>query len=128
MKNLSINQYAKAGTIVLAIFFSSMLLQSQDITGQWKIQEEFFQVIINIYKTDKGYASTLDDLDEGAFGIPMIATTFDGSKLSLLSNIGISFEGVFKTDSIVGIATQGEMSLPLTLKRVPTEEKSTVMP
>jgi len=128
MKNFSVNQYSKTGAIILAMILSGLFIQAQDITGQWKVQEEIFQVIIHINKTDKGYASTLDDLDEGAFGIPMTATTFDGSKLLLVSPIGISFEGVFKTDSIVGIATQGDISLPLTLKRVPAEEKPTVIP
>jgi hypothetical protein len=133
MKILSIHQYIKTSAIVLAIFFSSTFSQAQDITGQWKGILSFegmtTQIIININKTDNGYTSTLDDLDEGVSGIPMPTTTFDGSKLSLINpDFGTTYEGIFKTDSIVGTVSSSEISLPLILKRVPAEAKPAAKP
>jgi pimeloyl-ACP methyl ester carboxylesterase len=71
----------------------------------------------------------MDSPDQGAAGIPVATTTFDGSKLSLaLPNFGVLYEGEFKTDSIVGTFKQGELSTPVTLKRTSVEIKPVVRP
>ena len=82
------------------------------------------RIVFHINKTGDGYTSTMDSPDQGAAGIPVATTTFDGSKLSLaIPNIGLSYEGQFKTDSVVGTFKQGGMSLPMTLKRGAAEVK-----
>ena len=131
MKTVFIQQYVKASAIALVIFLSCTLLQAQDIVGQWKgnlnVPEESLRVVLNIYKTDDGYQSTVDSPDEGEIGIPM-TITFDGLKLSLRHpEIGTLFNGEFKTDSIVGnITPPNGMSFPLTLKRAQIEVKPAV--
>ena len=131
MKTLSIYQQAKAIAIFLAFFLSGTFSQAQDITGQWNgvlsVQGINLRIVFHINKTGDGYTSTMDSPDQGAAGIPVATTTFDGSKLSLaIPNIGMTYEGEFKTDSVAGTFKQGAVSIPLTLKRKPAEVKSIV--
>ena len=119
----------KTIAVFLAIFFSGTLLQGQDVTGQWNgvliIQEMNLRLVFHINKTGDSYTSTMDSPDQGAAGIPVTTTTFNGSKLSLaIPNIGMLYEGEFKSDSIVGTFKQNGLSLPLTLKRALGEIKS----
>ena len=120
MKNSSI----KAVAICLAIFIRGAFSQAQDITGQWNGVLSVFgtnmRLVFHIDKKDESYTSKMDSPDQGATGIPVDATTFDGSKLSLaVSNI--VYEGEFKIDSIVGTFQQGALSLPMVLKRTPVD-------
>jgi len=116
--------------IFLVFFLSGAVLQAQDITGQWNgvlsIQGVNLRLVFHINKAAEGYTSTMDSPDQGAAGIPVATTTFDGSKLALsVPTIGLSYEGEFKTDSIVGTFKQGALSVPMTLKKSSTEPKST---
>ena len=102
--------------------------RDHDIMGQWNgllsIQGINLRIIFHINETDGGYTSTMDSPDQRAFGIPVTTTTFDGSKLSLaIPNGGITYEGEFQTDSIVGLFKQNGISIPLTLKRTPVTER-----
>jgi pimeloyl-ACP methyl ester carboxylesterase len=45
-----------------------------------------------------------------------------------MPNIGVTYEGELKTDSIVGTFNQGTLSLPMTLKRTAAEIKPAVRP
>jgi hypothetical protein len=133
MKTFFIRQYVKASALVLAIFLSGTFLQAQDIAGQWKGVVSFegtnLHITFHINKTDKGHTSTLDNPEDGIIGFPVTTTTFDGSKLLMyLPDIEASYDGAFRTDSIVGVATQSGMSFPLTLKRVTSQEKPAVAP
>ena len=127
------NHYVKTTAILLAILFNVAFLQAQDVAGHWnsvlRVQGTNLRLIFNITKTDAGYTSTMDSPDQGALGIPIATTVFDGSKLSLaVPAIGFSYEGEFKTDSIVGTFKQGGLSLPLTLHRTTTEIKPPARP
>jgi hypothetical protein len=112
---------------LLAVFFTGgTFSQDQDITGQWNgvlsIQGINLRLVFHINKTADGYTSTMDSPDQGAVGIPVATTTFDDSKVSLaVPNIGLLYEGEFKTDSIVGTFRQGTISVPMTLKRSPQQ-------
>ena len=135
MKNLSIYQPAKVIAVFLAFFLSGTFSQAQDkdITGQWNsvlsVQGINLRIVFHITETSDGYTSTMDSPDQSAFGIPVATTTFDGSKLSLtIPNIGLSYEGDFKTDSVVGTFKQGALSVPMTLKRKAEEPKALVRP
>ena len=127
MKTLSLYQIA----LILAIFLSGAFSQAQDVTGQWNgvlsVQGINLRVVFHINKSGNGYASTMDSPDQGAAGIPVTATTFDGSKLTLsIPNLGLMYEGEFKTDSIVGTFTQGAMSVSISLKKKPVEVKNAI--
>ena len=118
MKTFSI----KTTAIFLAILLSATLLQAQDITGQWNgvlsVQGASLRLVFHISKTGEAYTSKMDSPDQGAIGIPVPTTIFDGSKLVLsIPAAGITYEGEFKTDSIVGTFKQGGLSLPMTLKK-----------
>jgi pimeloyl-ACP methyl ester carboxylesterase len=133
MKEGSISMRVKIIAILLAFFVSGTLSQAQDITGQWNgvlsVQGTNLRIVFHVSKTDDGYKSSMDSPDQGVNGIPVRTTTFDGSKLSLaVPEIAMSYEGEFKTDSIVGTFKQGGMSLPLTLKRTAAEIKPAVRP
>ena len=131
MKILSIQKQTKAIAIFLVIFLSCTFSQAQEITGQWNsvlsIQGMNLRIVFHINKTDDGYTSTMDSPDQGAKGIPVTNTSFDGAKLSLeIKNIGMLYEGEFKTDSVTGTFKQNGMSLPMTLKRTEVEVKPVV--
>jgi len=133
MKRVTINLKTKAITIFIAIFLSGTFSLAQDITGQWNgvlsVQGINLRLVFHINKADDGYASTMDSPDQGAFGIPVATTKFDGLKLSIaVPNIGLAYEGEFKTDSIVGTFKQGPLTLPMTLKRTPPEVKPLIRP
>ena len=115
------------------VFLNAAFSQTQDITGQWNgvltVQGTSLRLVFHIGKTDGGYSSAMDSPDQGATGIPVTATTFDGSKLSLtIANLGASYEGEFKTDSIEGIFKQSGLSIPVILKRISMELKTAVRP
>ena len=126
MKALFTFLQTKIILVLWMIVASGTISQAQDITGQWNgvlnIQGMNMRLVFHINQTGGGYTSTMDSPDQGATGIPVATTTFDDSKLSLaIPNIGLLYEGEFKTDSIVGTFQQGGISLPLTLKRTPAE-------
>jgi len=117
----------------LTILISGAFLQAQDITGQWNgvlsVSGMNMRLVFHISKGGENYTSKMDSPDQGAAGIPVATTTFDGSKLSLaIPNIGLLYEGEFKTDSIVGTFKQGGFSVPMTLKKTIAEVKPIVRP
>ena len=122
MKTLSIRQYVKTVAIFPAIILCAVFSQAQDITGQWNgvlsVQGTNLRLVFHINKTGEGYASTMDSPDQGAAGIPVATTTFDGSKLSLaITSLGASYEGDFKADSIEGTFKQGGLSMNVVVIR-----------
>jgi dienelactone hydrolase len=123
----------KAIGLLLALFLSGTFLRAQEITGQWNgvlsVPGMNLKLVFHIEKTDEGYASTMDSPDQGVTAIPVATTLFDGTVLSLkIPNIGMQYEGTFKTDSIVGVFKQSGMSFPLTLKKTETEISTFVRP
>ena len=76
-------------------------------------------MVLNIEKDGIGYKSTLDIPTQGAKGLPVTATTFKNSKLTIkLTNLGAEYIGELNSDGkIVGDFSQGGGSFPLTLSR-----------
>jgi uncharacterized protein len=112
------------------LFFNTALLillsfvaKSQDITGAWngklKINDKAqLRLVLNISKDGEGYKSTLDSPDQGAKGIPVSKTTFDGSKLFVeISVAKIEYAAELKDNKFVGNFKQGGMELPLELEK-----------
>ena len=94
--------------LFLFTFFSSMLLYSQSITGQWngvlKVPGGQLRVVFHIVKTDTGFSSTMDSPDQGAKGIPVTQTSFDGQNLKLeITAAQIEYTGQLKNDTITGV-------------------------
>jgi len=119
----------KRVVIFAAFFCGCIFMQAQDITGQWNSILSFqgvnLRLVFHISQDVNGYVSTMDSPDQGANGIPVATTEFDGLKLSLtVPNIRLSYNGEFKTDSIVGIFQQGSLSTPMTLMKTSIETKS----
>ena len=133
MKILSARQHVKTVAISLAILSSAAFSQAQDITGQWNgvlsVQGASLRLVVHINKTGESYTSTMDSPDQGAKGIPVAATTFDGSKLSLtITSLGASYEGELKNDAIEGTFRQSGLQLPLILKKTPVASPSATRP
>ncbi len=118
-------------TLIIIITFSiSLTAFGQDITGQWNgllnIPGSPLRLAINITKTANGFTSTLDSPDQGAFGIPVDATSFENTTLKItVVNLGIQYNGEFADDTFEGTFLQGGMTLPLELSRDKIE-KTTV--
>lgn len=123
----------KAIAMFLAIFISGTFSNAQDITGQWNgvlsVQGKNLRLVFHISHMEDGYKSTMDSPDQSTTGIPVDTTTFNGTKLLLsVSGVGMSYEGEFKPDSIVGMFKQGSLSVPMTLKRTPAEPPKLTRP
>jgi pimeloyl-ACP methyl ester carboxylesterase len=107
---------------IFALLLSCGSIQAQDIAGQWNgilsVQGTNLRLIFHIEKNSEGYTSTLDSPDQGATGFPVKTTSFDGSKLTLeLPDLAATYEGTFRTDSVVGTLTQNGAAFPVTLKK-----------
>jgi len=87
MKHSINHQRTKAFVIFLALCFAVPFLQAQDITGQWNgmlnIPGMKLRIVFHITKTGETYTSTMVSPDQSPTGIPVTATTFADSKLSL---------------------------------------------
>ena len=125
MKNLSINKFAKIAALFSAILLSVTFSRAQDITGEWNgiisLQGGSARLLFIINKTENGYMTTMGTSDPGT---SVSNTIFDGSKLSFtIPNNDLSYEGVFKSDSIVGTFKRSTLSMPMTLKRSSKESE-----
>jgi len=123
----------KTFAVLLAIFLGSAFLQAQGIVGQWNgvlsIQGMNLRLVFHISETDGVFSATMDSPDQGAFGITVTSTTFDGSKLSLaIPAMGLSYEGELNENTVSGTFKQGHLTLPLTLERTEEPPKALVRP
>ena len=89
------------------LLIASAALYSQDIAGTWNgvlvVPGGELRVDFNITNTDKGYTSTMDSPDQGAYGIPTTTTKFENKELNItVEDLTIVYkaklndEGVFK--------------------------------
>ena len=101
---------------------------SQDIKGSWSgilnAGGMKLTIVLNISEKEGIYSATMDSPNQGAREIPVSAVHFESAKLTFsIANLGVEYEGVWKTDSIVGTFKQVGMAFPLNFKR--TEENLT---
>lgn len=102
--------------------FISLTVNAQDITGKWhgvlQVQGVSLRLVLHVEKSGSDYKATLDSPDQGAAGIPVTKTTFDGSKITFeIQGPQISYNGELKDDEITGTFKQGALQLPLLLSR-----------
>mgnify|MGYP003645058677 CR=1 FL=1 len=113
----------KTFSLFLLAFFFTLVSFAQDITGQWngalKVQGIQLRLVFNITKTETGYSATMDSPDQGVFGIPATAASFDEGKLKVsITNANIKYEGTLGDDKIIiGVFNQGGQSFPMNLSR-----------
>jgi len=92
---------------------------SQNIKGYWSgildVGATKLPIVLNISEKEGKYSATMDSPSQGAKGIPLNSINFDNAKLTFsITNIGVEYEGVWQSDSIVGTFKQSGMSFPLT--------------
>ncbi|HVO98875.1 MAG TPA: alpha/beta fold hydrolase [Bryobacteraceae bacterium] len=79
---------------------------------------------LHVSKSDAGWKSTFDSIDQGAMGLPVAVTSVSGPSLHFeMPAIQATFDGKLSADGkeIAGTFTQG-VPLPLTFKRMDTVE------
>ncbi len=106
---------------IMPLMLLSFFAKSQDITGTWNgkltINDNMqLRLVLHITKEGDTYKSTLDSPDQGAKGIPVSQTAFEGSKLTVeVYAASISYSAELKGDKFVGTFKQGGNVLPLEL-------------
>jgi hypothetical protein len=120
-------------TVFFLIMLMPYLAQAQDVTGNWNgtlsVQGMDLRLIFHISKGDSTYDAKMDSPDQNAFGIPANATKFENSTLNIeIANLGIRYQGQYKSNGIEGIFYQSGQSFPLNLTRNLIEKKALVRP
>ena len=123
----------KRTAAILMLVLSVFSLSGQEITGQWngalKIQGMQLRIVFHISKTDTGYNSTMDSPDQGAKGIPVTATTFDGSKLKIeMTNLHIEYNAELRGKVLSGTFKQNGMEFPMELTKEAIEKVEVLRP
>lgn len=114
------------------ILMYPLILQAQipDISGSWSGQLEFLgtrlSIIFNIFYQNGHLWSTLDSPDQGAFGIRMDSTWFNGKALKITSGMLMGqYEGIISDslNSFSGVWEQAGMKFSLTLRQTDAVKK-----
>jgi len=119
----------KKTTLILITILTTLSIYGQDITGKWngifKVQGTQLRLGFNISQTDKGYSSTMDSPDQGAFGIPVTSISYESSVLKLeIASAGIQYEGNLNEENVfVGTFKQRGQSFPLNLTKGKVEKE-----
>ena len=116
-------------TLALAfLLFALNYVFSQDITGTWHGLLDVGQKLrldIHISKSGETYSGKLDSPDQGAKDIPATKVEFNNNTLIFeVKNLGVSYSGNLKNDSIDGTFKQGGFSTKLLLTRSAVEIKA----
>ena len=107
---------------------SPVCLAQARIAGDWQGVLDTggaqFRIVLHISAAaDGSLTATLDNLDQGGYGIPVGTVTLNDSKLNFtVDAVQGTYEGAVNKDTteIAGTWTQGQ-PLPLTLKRAPAQ-------
>jgi hypothetical protein len=120
----------KVSIFFCCLFVISLNLPAQpSILGDWNgvldVQGVVkLRIVFHLTETDGKIAATLDSPDQGAFGLPVTAATYNHPDLSLdMKNLSAAFKGTVKDDfsEINGTFTQGGQAMPLVLGRTAAE-------
>ena len=72
---------------------------SQDISGTWNgdldVMGQKLPLVFHIEKSENGHSSKMDSPKQEAFGLPMSSTLFENDSLTILSEYGFSYRGIF---------------------------------
>lgn len=107
----------------------------RQITKKWngliEIQGMSLPVVFNVEEKDGALTATMDSPEQGAFGIPTDAATFEDGKLTIkINSMQIEYSGIWNeaTESIEGTFKQGPMEIPLNLSKEKVEKKAQIRP
>ncbi|MCP5042472.1 MAG: alpha/beta hydrolase [bacterium] len=96
----------------------------QSAAGTWRgtlaVAGSELRLVVKIRMGERGYAATMDSLDQGALNLPIDTLEFDGETLRFtMQALRADFVGVASQDdqSISGVFTQHGTPLPLVLSR-----------
>lgn len=115
----------KTNIITICLFFLTLTVLSQNITGIWNgaievDKDKKFNFIFNIQKNEKTYQTTIDIPSQRVNGIKAINTSVKGDSLIIdLSNVGMKYSGQLNADHtlINGKMVEGLNSFTLNLSR-----------
>jgi len=119
--------YLNVFALLLGIlYFIPVSIRAQTIEGDWygkaEIGEITLRLTIHVRADDKGYSSTWDSPDQGAFGLASTATSFTYPDFSF-SHAGAGFKYTGKVNAsyteIAGKLEQGGTKLDITFGREP---------
>lgn len=118
-------------SIILSLLFVIVTMSSaQEIVGTWNgvlnVQGNELPIVFHIKYVDGSYISTMDSPAQGASGIAIDKTIFEGNKFSIdAKKMGLSYSGTFSDNTIKGTFNQGTAKLPLILiKEFPDQPKN----
>ncbi len=119
---------AKIVLIAFALMSASMLAQgTRDIAGDWQGTLQFgkgLRTILQVAKTDKGYAGKMYSIDQSAQPISLSSVTLDGLNVKYaVEQINVEYVGTLSSDgnSIAGTFSQNGRDVPFTLVRATRE-------
>jgi uncharacterized protein (TIGR03435 family) len=119
-------------SIIAATAFSTVLLQAQDISGNWQGTLQAgreLRVVLQISKDAGALKATFYSIDQPSAGLPAAGITLqeDGKLKMTFPAINGTYEGKLNTDgkSITGTFSQGQ-PLPLNLARATPETAWTI--
>lgn len=106
----------------ITVFLCLSNLFAQEIVGSWvgelDIPGAKLPVVFNVKFDGKEFVSTMDSPMQGVKDTPVSQTAFEKNELFLTSiNMQFQYKGILNIDKIEGTFSQGQMSLPLILKR-----------
>lgn len=114
--------------ILFITLFIFNIVSAQDITGSWtgaiKIPQGDLPMILHISKDGNTYKSLMDSPMQGVKGIPMTATTFDGTSLHVtLTEANFDYKATYQNGAFKGILNQNGNTLELNLTHGKEQEK-----
>ena len=105
----------------IILFWSIGSLYGQTITGTWHgLLDVGKKLRLDIHVTQEaiGFSGKLDSPDQGAKDIPATKVEFSGGTFVFeVKNLGVSYTGTLKNDTIDGTFTQGGFTTKLLLSR-----------
>jgi pimeloyl-ACP methyl ester carboxylesterase len=118
--------------LLISFIFTLPIILSQEVVGTWHGLLDVGQKLrldIHISKSGDTYSGKLDSPDQGAKDIPATKVEFTNNTLVFeVKNLGVSYSGNLKSDSIDGTFKQGGFSTKLLLTRSIVELKAANRP
>lgn len=121
-------------SFLLITLLISLQSFAQDITGQWygllSVQGISMRLVFNVSREGDIYTSTLDSPDQKVSGIPVEATSFDGTSVKFtMTKILAEYTGKLEnTGNFNGTFSQRGQNFPMILSREKIEKKENKRP
>lgn len=108
--------------LAAVLWFGAAALFGQGIEGSWRgtldLGAHKLRIVFNIAAEGDGFVTTMDSPDQGARGIPVKETSFDGSSLKISApELGMTYEGKLYENILRGIFRQSGLTVRLDLER-----------